>query len=90
MYGATPAGITAAIQCRRMGKSAMLVEFGRHVGGMTSSGLSKTDGGQHAAGIATEFYKVVGKSGFQARRGGSRSFAGCSMPKACGCISKSG
>ena len=65
VYGATPAGVTAAIQCRRMGKTAFLVEFGRHVGGMTSSGLSKTDGGRHAAGISREFYKVVGKSGFK-------------------------
>jgi hypothetical protein len=65
VYGATPAGVTAAIQCRRMGKTVFLIEFGRHVGGMTSSGLSKTDGGQHAAGISLEFYKVVGKSGFK-------------------------
>ena len=65
IYGATPAGVMAAIQCRRMGKTAMLVEFGRHVGGMTASGLSKTDGGKHAAGIATEFYKAVGQSDFR-------------------------
>jgi lysophospholipase L1-like esterase len=65
VYGATPAGITAAIQATRMGKSAVLVEFGRHVGGMTSSGLSATDGGRTAAGMSVEFYKVVGKSGFK-------------------------
>jgi hypothetical protein len=65
IYGATPAGVTAAIQCRRMGKTAVLVEFGRHVGGMTSSGLSKTDGGRHAAGISREFYKVVGDANFK-------------------------
>ncbi|HEX3997945.1 MAG TPA: FAD-dependent oxidoreductase [Pirellulales bacterium] len=65
VYGATPGGVMAAIQCRRMGKSATLVEFGRHVGGMTASGLSKTDGGKHSAGIATEFYKVVGKADFR-------------------------
>lgn len=64
IYGATPAGVMAAIQCRRMGKTALLVEFGRHVGGMTSSGLSKTDGGRHAAGISREFYKAVGKADF--------------------------
>jgi lysophospholipase L1-like esterase len=55
----------AAIQATRMGKTAVLVEFGRHVGGMTSSGLSATDGGRTAAGLSTEFYKVVGKSGFK-------------------------
>ena len=64
VYGATPAGVTAAIQSTRMGKTAVLIEFGRHVGGMTSSGLSATDGGRTAAGISVEFYKVVGKSGF--------------------------
>ncbi len=64
VYAATPGGITAAIQARRMGKSAALVEFGRHVGGMTASGLSKTDGGKHAAGISSEFYKVLGPRDF--------------------------
>lgn len=64
VYGATPAGITAAIQAQRMGKSAVLVEFGCHVGGMTASGLSATDGGKTAGGIATEFYGAVGRNGF--------------------------
>ncbi len=64
-YGATPAGVTAAIQAARMGKSAVLVEFGRHIGGLTSSGLSATDGGNHIGGIAVEFYQGLGKhSGF--------------------------
>ncbi len=64
VYGATPGGVIAAIQARRMGKSAVLLEFGRHVGGMTASGLSKTDGGKHAGGISREFYKVVGDRDF--------------------------
>jgi hypothetical protein len=64
VYGATPGGVMAAIQARRMGKSAALVEFGRHVGGMTASGLSKTDGGKYAGGISREFYKVVGDRDF--------------------------
>ncbi len=64
VYGATPGGVMAAIAARRMGKSAALVEFGRYVGGMTSSGLSKTDGGKSAAGISREFYKVVGPRDF--------------------------
>src|SRR5438128_433364 len=55
VYGGTPGGVMAAIQARRMGKTAVLVEFGRHVGGMTAGGLSKTDGGKHAAGISREF-----------------------------------
>ncbi|MBA3937669.1 MAG: FAD-dependent oxidoreductase [Planctomycetes bacterium] len=61
VYGATPAGVTAAIQATRMGKTAALVEFSRHVGGLTSSGLSATDGGNAIGGLALEFYKGLGK-----------------------------
>ena len=64
VYGATPGGVTAAVQAARMGKKAVLVEFGKHVGGLTSSGLSATDGGEIAAGIGREFYNAVGKKGF--------------------------
>ena len=60
-YGATPAGVMAAIQAARMGKRAVLVEFGIHVGGLTSSGLSATDGGNVIGGLAMEFYKTIGK-----------------------------
>jgi len=65
VYGATPGGVTAAIQAARMGKKAVLVEFGKHIGGLTAGGLSATDGGKSAGGISREFYKVVGKAGFQ-------------------------
>jgi len=64
VYGDTPAGVTAAIQAGRMGKTASLVIFDTHVGGMTASGLSRTDGGGTAGGIAAEFYAVVGHSKF--------------------------
>ncbi len=60
-YGATPAGVTAVLQAVRMGKTAVLVEFGTHVGGLTSSGLSATDGGNVIGGLAVEFYKGLGK-----------------------------
>jgi hypothetical protein len=41
------------------------VEFGTHVGGLTSSGLSATDGGNVIGGLTVEFYKGLGKrSGF--------------------------
>ena len=59
-YGATPAGVSATIQARRMGKTAVLVEFGTHVGGLTSSGLSNTDGGNVIGGITREFYDRLG------------------------------
>ena len=63
VYGATPGGVTAAVQAARMGKRAVLVEFGRNVGGMTASGLSDTDGGEPATtgGLADEFYARLGK-----------------------------
>ena len=65
VYGGTPGGVTAAIQAARMGKTAMLVVFGRHVGGITSGGLTRTDGGRAIGGLAREFYTRLGRtSGF--------------------------
>src|SRR5262249_50769845 len=45
----------------RMGKSALLIEPGKHLGGLTSGGLGATDIGNKAAigGIAREFYRRV-------------------------------
>ena len=61
VYGGTSAGVAAAVQARRMGKTAVIVEFGRHLGGLTSGGLGATDIGNKAAigGIAREFYQRV-------------------------------
>ena len=39
VYGATPAGIAAALQVKRMGHSVLLLEPTAHVGGLTASGL---------------------------------------------------
>src|SRR5213596_3882989 len=63
VYGGTSAGVAAAVQARRMGKTAVIVEFGRHLGGLTSGGLGATDIGNKAAigGIAREFYERVAK-----------------------------
>jgi len=63
VYGGTPAGVTAAIQAARMGQKAVLLSFNRHVGGMTSGGLTATDVGNKASigGLAQEFYKRIGK-----------------------------
>ncbi|MBX3741759.1 MAG: FAD-dependent oxidoreductase [Akkermansiaceae bacterium] len=63
VYGGTSGGVTAAVQAARMGKKAVLVELGRHVGGMTAGGLSHTDGGHPSitGGLAGEFYKKMGK-----------------------------
>ena len=66
VYGGTSGGVTAAIQATRMGKKAVLVEFGTHVGGLTTGGLSATDGGSAAGGLAKEFYGRVGSlAGFK-------------------------
>ncbi len=65
VYGGTPAGVTAAIQAARSGKKAILFSFNRHVGGMTSGGLTATDVGKKESigGLAMEFYTRIGKIG---------------------------
>lgn len=62
-YGGSPGGVTAVIQAKRMGKTAVLFVSGKHVGGLTSGGLTATDVGNRDAigGMANEFYKRVGK-----------------------------
>src|SRR5689334_6298464 len=63
VFGGTSAGVVAAVQSARMGKKVVLTEFGHHLGGMTSGGLSQTDIGNKAAigGISREFYQRMGK-----------------------------
>lgn len=63
VYGGTPAGVTAAIQAARMGQTVVFLSFNRHVGGLSSGGLTSTDVGNKAAigGMAMEFYNRVGK-----------------------------
>ena len=43
ILGATPGGISAAIAAARLGHSVALIDQHAHVGGMSSSGLSKSD-----------------------------------------------
>jgi len=43
VLGATPGGIAAAVAAARQGCSVLLAEPARHVGGMTASGLGKSD-----------------------------------------------
>lgn len=61
VYGGTSAGITAAIQARRMGCTVVLVEPGCRLGGLSSGGLGQTDIGNKAAvgGLARQFYRDV-------------------------------
>ncbi len=46
IYGASPAAVSAAVQARKMGRTAGVFVFRRHVGGMSSSGLSDVDYGK--------------------------------------------
>jgi hypothetical protein len=63
VYGGTSGGVAAAVQAARMGKSVVLIEPGKHLGGLTSGGLGATDIGNKAAigGIAREFYQRIRK-----------------------------
>lgn len=63
VYGGTSGGVAAAIQAARMGKSVVLIEPTKHVGGLTTSGLGWTDSGNKAVvgGISREFYQRVKK-----------------------------
>jgi ribulose 1,5-bisphosphate synthetase/thiazole synthase len=63
VYGGTASGAAAAVQAKRMGKTVVLLEPGKHIGGLTSGGLGWTDSGNKAVigGIAREFYQRVKK-----------------------------
>ena len=63
VYGGTSGGVAAAVQARRMGKTAIIIEPGKHLGGLTSGGLGATDIGNKAAigGISREFYQRIKK-----------------------------
>ena len=70
--GATPAGIMAAIAAARLGSSVTLVEYHGHIGGMSTSGLGKSDieNKDAIAGLFKEFTRnirahYVGKYGEQ-------------------------
>lgn len=61
IYGGTSCGIVTAVQAARLGHRTAIFEFGKHLGGMTTSGLSATDiGNKHTiGGMAREFYTEV-------------------------------
>ena len=61
IYGGTAAGVMAAVEGTRLGKSVVLIEPTRRLGGLTSGGLGQTDIGNKGAigGLAREFYRAV-------------------------------
>lgn len=70
IYGGTPGGISAAIAAARLGREVTLVEYNDHLGGMTTSGLGKSDienramiGGifkEFVAGVLEHYVKTYG------------------------------
>ncbi|MCH2131735.1 MAG: FAD-dependent oxidoreductase [Pirellulaceae bacterium] len=61
IYGATSAGIVAAVQARRMGASVIVLAPSARIGGLTTGGLGQTDIGNKEAigGISREFYQRI-------------------------------
>lgn len=69
VYGGTAGGVATAIAGARQGLKTVLLEPGRHVGGMATGGLSRTDTGTREVigGLALEFYYRVGNE-YEIRR----------------------
>jgi len=61
VYGGTSAGVIAAVQAKKMGKSVVVVGPDVHLGGLSSGGLGYTDTGNKAVigGLARNFYHRV-------------------------------
>ena len=49
VYGGTASGVIAAYSAKMMGKTVLLVEPGKYLGGMTTGGLGSTDIGNNFA-----------------------------------------
>jgi hypothetical protein len=62
VYGGTSAGVIAGYAAKRLGNTALVIEPGGQVGGMTTGGLGETDIGNKDAitGLARDFYRRVG------------------------------
>ena len=61
VYGATSAGVIAAVQASRLGRSVVVLEPRNHIGGLTSGGLGATDIGNKdvIGGLSREFYHRI-------------------------------
>jgi len=63
VYGGSSAGVIAAYTAMQSGKTVILIEPGKHLGGLTTGGLGYTDIGNKYAitGISRDFYRRIGK-----------------------------
>lgn len=63
VYGGTSAGVIAAYKIASSGKSVILIEPGRNLGGLSSGGLGATDIGREEAisGLSRDFYLRLGE-----------------------------
>ncbi|MEA3213623.1 MAG: hypothetical protein QOE70_6680 [Chthoniobacter sp.] len=63
IYGGTSAGVIAAVQAKKMGKSVVIVSPDKYLGGLSSGGLGFTDTGRKEVigGLSREFYQRVWK-----------------------------
>lgn len=63
IYGGTSAGVIAAYTASNAGKSVLLVDPGKRLGGLSSGGLGYTDIGNKyvVKGLALDFYRKLGR-----------------------------
>lgn len=63
VYGGTAGGVITAITAAQEGMSVVLIEPGKHVGGMVTGGLGATDSGNKGVigGASREFFRRLGK-----------------------------
>ncbi|MEJ7829446.1 MAG: FAD-dependent oxidoreductase [Segetibacter sp.] len=62
IYGGTSGGVMAAYTAKKLGKSVLLIEPGKRLGGLTTGGLGYTDIGNKYAitGLSRDFYRRIG------------------------------
>jgi hypothetical protein len=63
VYGGTSAGVIAAVQAKKQGKSVVIVGPDKHLGGLSSGGLGWTDTGKKEVigGLSRDFYHRIWK-----------------------------